>query len=311
MTKAMTDKQESVDEMQAISQKFRSVTTLEPVFNNGSMAEQTKSTKTNSGQHCEGKSGTREESCCTVRNLPEINLSEKILLVIDTVREREFTAFKLGTGATYSPLFMIRRVIESFVCAKSSIQRTHEFALMKLSVDGAHWVCDFTGNVKTIMNKMETVVEEILEEEQKTYDLGQLFEKIEQRLPMPPRSRLGALPRFVTRVILIYARSNSVPRFQTGHKYLEMLTDNPYFFLDALFIHEPSCGENACEEVYAGITALDTTNFSYILEVGRNAAKLHDNMAKLLAHPLQRPPQKDARYTILCPTNLPEIHTNV
>lgn len=307
-TTAMTDKQDSGDEMQAISRKFRSVTTLEPAFNNGSTAKQTKPVKPTCSSSA-GKSGPHTtEDGVAVRNLPEINLPEKILLVVDAVRERDFTPFKLGTGTVYPPLFMIRRAIQHFIYAKSSINQAHEFALMKLTTDGAQWVSDFTGNTKAIANKLETIVDEVLEAEQKTYDLGQLFEKIIARLPTPQRSNIGALPRFVTRVILIYTRSNSLPKFETGCNYLQGLTQNPYFFLDALFVHEPACAKNACEEVYAEITALDTTNYSYILEVGRNAAMLHDNMAKLLAHPLQRPPQKDAQYSISCASTLPLEH---
>ncbi|KAL0128066.1 hypothetical protein PUN28_003359 [Cardiocondyla obscurior] len=243
-----------------------------------------------------------------MRNVPELNLPEKILLVIDTVREQQCTPFKLGTGATYLPLFMIKRVVESFVCAKSTIQPgVHEYALMILDSSSASWLCDYTSNTKTVLNHLESIAEDVPEEEQKTYDLGQLFEAIHTRVATPVSSG----PTFISRVILIYGRSNSIPKFHTGQKYLESLTENPYFFLDVLFAHEPPGDDNMCEAVYAEITALDTTSFSYIFEVGRNAAKIHDNMAKLLAHPLQRPPQKDTSYTLYSVTANQEVYTNV
>ncbi|KAG7213870.1 hypothetical protein KM043_003078 [Ampulex compressa] len=308
----MSEKQDSGDEIQVISHKFRSATTIEPIFNG---PEQLKTLKmTNSSTPCnraEGKPIYAVDDNALVRNLPELNLPEKILFVIDTAKEQNCTPFKLGTGAKYAPLFMIKRVVETFVSAKSTIRRAHEYALMAMDSQSARWICDFTNNIKSIVNHLDTILEENQEEEQSTYDLGQLFEKIQARLPLPARSHDAAVPTFATRIILLYARSNCIPTFLTSQKCLESLTENPYFFLDVLFVHEPPCSDNLCEDVYAALTMLDTTTFSYILEVGRNAAKLHDHMAKLLAHPLQRPPQKDARYTVYSASAMQEVHTNV
>lgn len=314
----MSDK-ESSDEIQVISEKLQTATTIEP--GPYSTQQQSKSLRKNNNngapvhrQSVDSKRGScaTTEDNTVMRNLPELNLPEKILLIIDTSREQQFTPFKLGTGATYSPLFMIKRVVESFVHAKSTIQSGHEYALMTLDSRSVSWICDYTSNIKTMLNHLEGITEDPLEEEQKTYDLGQLFEAIHARIAIPQTKHQGMIvPTFVSRVILIYGRSNSIPKFHTGQKYLENLTENPYFFLDVLFVHEPPSDDNMCEAVYADIAALDTTSFSYILEVGRNAAKIHDNMAKLLAHPLQRPPQKDASYTIYSMTTSQETHTNV
>ncbi|XP_076629065.1 BRISC and BRCA1-A complex member 1 [Colletes latitarsis] len=252
-----------------------------------------------------------DEDDTMVRDLPGMNLPEKILFVIDTIREKNCTPFKLTTGAKYMPLFMIKRVVENFVCIKSSIQSSHEYALMILNTQGVHWICDFTNNIKTIVNLLDTINEDVLEENQQIYCLGQMFATIQSRLLMPPKKQGTTIPTFVNRVILMYSRSYCVPIVYTGKTFLERLTDNPYFFIDVLYVHEPPSSENSCEKIYAELATLETTNFSYILEVGRNAAKLHDNMAKLLAHPLQRPPQKDTCYTIIPPSSSQEMYTNV
>lgn len=290
----MSDK-ESNNEIQIISERLQTVATLE--YNN-TQQQQGKSTRKNNNS-VDIKTISDNATITTtenifVRNVPELNLPEKILLVIDTVKEQQCTPFKLGTGATYSPLFMIKRVVENFVCAKSTIQPgVHQYALMSLEAMDTCWLCDYTSNIKTVFNYLEGIEENTLDEEQKTYDLGNLFETIHGRIAIPSKHQ----PAFVSRVILIYGRSSSVPKFYTRQKYLENLTENPYFFLDVLFVHEPPGDDDICEKVYAEIAALDTMGFSYIFEVGRNAAKIHDNMAKLLAHPLQRPLQKDASYT--------------
>lgn len=313
----MSDK-ESNDEIEVISERLQVATTIDSAHNN-MQQQQGKGSRKNSNNVQPGDvkkscsaitktTTTTLDNCVLVRNIPELNLPEKIILVIDTVREQQCTPFKLGTGATFSPLYMIKRVVESFVGAKSTIQPgIHEYALMSLGSQGASWLCDYTSNIKTVVNHLESITEDVLDEEQKTYDLGQLFEAIHARIAIPAMNQ----PMFVSRVILIYGRSNSIPKFHTGHKYLENMTGNPCFFLDVLFVHEPASDDNMCEAVYAEIAALDTTNYSYIFEVGRNPAKLHDNMAKLLAHPLQRPLQKDAFYSFISNTAAQEVHTNV
>ncbi|CAL1676681.1 unnamed protein product [Lasius platythorax] len=341
----MSDK-ESNDEIQVISERLQAATTIDSAYNNAQQQQQQqqqeKSSRKNSNngatrQPVDGKkscpattTSTTTTSTITdttstttsttttttsiddyvqVRNIPEINLPEKIILVIDTVREQQCTPFKLGTGATFSPLYMIKRVVENFVGAKSTIQPgVHEYALMSLDSRGASWLCDYTSNVKSLVNHLESIAEDSPNEERRTYDLGQLFETIHARIATPATNQP---PLFVSRVILIYGRSNAIPKFHSGQKYLENLTENPYFFLDVLFVHEPASDDNLCEAVYAEIAALDTTSYSYIFEVGRNATKLHDNMAKLLAHPLQRPLQKDAFYTFISNTAAQEVHTNV
>lgn len=317
----MSDKETSEQEIQVISERLQTITTIEPAYNNAQPQQQQqakgsrKNNNNGTARHpVDGKKAvvttttTAADDYVFVRNVPELNLPEKILIVIDTVREQQCTPFKLGTGATYLPLFMIKRVVENFVSAKSTIQPgVHEYALMSLDSHSASWLCDYTSNTKTVFNHLESITEDVPDEEQKTCDLGLLFEVIHARVATPARNQ----PTFTSRVILIYGRSNSVPKFHTGQKYLENLTENPYFFLDVLFAHEPPSDDNMCEAVYAEIAALDTTSFSYIFEVGRNAAKIHDNMAKLLAHPLQRPPQKDASYTLYTMTANQEVHTNV
>ncbi|KAH8034886.1 hypothetical protein HPB51_003173 [Rhipicephalus microplus] len=52
------------------------------------------------------------------------------------------------------------------------------------------------------------------------------------------------------------------------------------------------------EEIFNAFVALDDHLQSYMFEVSRNATKLHNCMAKLLAHPLQRPQQHIAHYKL-------------
>lgn len=69
--------------------------------------------------------------------------------------------------------------------------------------------------------------------------------------------------------------------------------------MDALYVHEPPSEENKCEEIFNSICDLDEKGLSYIFEAARNPTKLYDQMAQLLAHPLQRPVQRDVAYRLL------------
>ena len=77
-----------------------------------------------------------------------------------------------------------------------------------------------------------------------------------------------------------------------------MLQTSPHFFFDALYIHEPPSEENHCEAIYDIICELDEKGLFYVFEVSRNPTKLYDSMAQLLAHPLQRPIQKEVSYRL-------------
>lgn len=227
-----------------------------------------------------------------------MNLPEKILFVIDTAREQNCTPFKLSKGASYMPLLMIKRVIENFICIKSVIRNSHEYALMTLNSDGVQWNCDFTNRTDTIIDHLDLINEDVIEDDQNSYDFGPVFDTIQKKVLLPVEEIHDTIrPTFIVRIILIYSRSNSIPIFETGKEFLDAVREK-YFFIDVLYVHEPPSLENASEEIHSKMAALDIKNDSYIFETGRNAAKLHENMAKLLGHPLLRPHQRDACYTI-------------
>lgn len=51
------------------------------------------------------------------------------------------------------------------------------------------------------------------------------------------------------------------------------------------------------------LCGLDEGSSSYVLEVSRNATKLHNYFGTLLAHPFQRPIQKYLYYTLTSADN--------
>jgi len=52
------------------------------------------------------------------------------------------------------------------------------------------------------------------------------------------------------------------------------------------------------QEIYDYFCDMDEEEEGYILEVSRSTTRLFDHMAALLAHPLQRPKQRDTFYKL-------------
>lgn len=244
----------------------------------------------------------------TTMILPGSNVPEKILFVVDTARESDCTLFETRANAKFSPLNMIKRGIEIFVTAKLGLNPKHEFALMTLEALGASCVCDFTSNRKSFLSVLDKIEEDNLDEDIILYDLGPCFEKIASVVKLEDCS---GTPTFVPRVILLYARSHCIPQFVTGEYYFDTLMQHKNFFLDCLYVHETVSGDNECQNIYTKLSTLDTQQTSYILEAGRAPATLHTNMAKLLAHPMQRARQDDSAYSFLMPGTPQEVQTNV
>lgn len=224
---------------------------------------------------------------------PGQKFPEKIIFVVDTGHEAMSTTFQLRTGAKCSSFYVIKRVVEIFFHNKLMLDQQHEFALVILGSQKAHWLCNFTGNFKTLLNALESIEESPINVDQKYFDLQQVFELVHEHV-----RHETTLQTNVMRIILLYSRSHAIPRFNITETSTQELIRNPNFFLDILYFHDPSTLRNKCEEIYAELNKLDIKNISYIMEVSRNAAKAHNYMARLLAHPIQRVPQKDMKYCV-------------
>ncbi|KAJ9577115.1 hypothetical protein L9F63_006323 [Diploptera punctata] len=230
------------------------------------------------------------------RNLPAVNVPEKIILCIDLTEDPNYTPFKLGDGSKYPPLYMIRRVAEIFINSKNLINKNHQFALVVLQSETAAWLRDFTEDPQDIISVLEDMNDT---HQADIFDLTSFFDVINDHITLPHVSEpTVCTPPYTVRVVLLYGRSHCVPKFVHGRQSFNLLVSSEYFTLDILYIHEDPSEKNSCEEIFSVLCELDDRGFSYVLDVPRNTTKLHDNMAKLLGHPLQRPVQKVAYYKL-------------
>ncbi|NWV84863.1 BABA1 protein, partial [Dasyornis broadbenti] len=138
----------------------------------------------------------------------------------------------------------------------------------------------------------------------------------QQKVELPVTDNVQTIPPpYVVRTILVFGRPGGQPPFPPGEPMKKML-QCPYFFFDVVYIHnglEEKEDESSWKDMYSFFSSLDTkgTNYKYEVALAGPAVELHNCMAKLLAHPLQRPFQSHAAYGLLEEEESAEIEATV
>lgn len=303
----MSVKNEFGDEVTVIAQKLESFSTNS---NHSPQENRSRSTMSMSpmDHHSEEKLkanvSNEERQYLLETKMLILNVPEKILFIIDATKESNGTPFELESGKTFVPLPLIKKAVEMFVQAKSTIGRSHEYAVMSLNGNVPKWICNFTNNIKQVINSLGNVTEtQSLDEGRNICDLSASFKMVMDNLEL---EEYPTIPKFVNRVILIYGRSQTITSI-SDNTYFDLLVRHPYVFLDALYVHEDPTEDNESDKVYGELQRLNTKNNSFILEVGRKAAELFSSMAMLVAHSLQRPNQYETSYTITLTDNSTDV----
>ncbi|CAG4918660.1 unnamed protein product [Colias eurytheme] len=228
--------------------------------------------------------------------LPNVNIPERIIICLDVCCDNQNSLYRLGDGTTFSPINMLKRVLEFFIHSKQAINKRTEFALIILRDADAYLLQNFTCNVKDIINTIDYLHVEDCSSD--NFDFKHVFDIIKREIEIPEykQAECTTPPPYTVRMLILYARSNCVPLIVQEDPYLIFLKMQMYFYMDILFAHEEECNVFKCEEIYDALQDLDN-GYSFVFEVSRNAAKIHECIAKLLAHPLQRPLQKNTDYS--------------
>uniref|UniRef100_A0A3Q3VZW7 BRISC and BRCA1-A complex member 1 n=1 Tax=Mola mola TaxID=94237 RepID=A0A3Q3VZW7_MOLML len=125
-----------------------------------------------------------------------------------------------------------------------------------------------------------------------------------QKIELPLMENVQTIPPpYVVRTVLIYSRHAGQLQFNPSEAFSKML-QSPYFFFDVVYLHngvEEQGDETSWRDNYTSFCNLDSKGMCYRFEVSLSgpAIELHNCMAKLLAHPLQRPFQSHASYSLL------------
>ncbi|KAM3960977.1 BRISC and BRCA1-A complex member 1 [Aphomia sociella] len=229
-------------------------------------------------------------------NIPNINVPERVIICLDTCYDDNSTLYRLADGTTFTPINIMKRILDFFINSKYAINKKTEFALLIMKDTEPCWIQNFTNNLKDIINVIDYINAE--ESTAESFDFKKIFHIIKQKVNIPEYKQEDCMqpPPYVLRMIVLYGRSNCIPIIPLDDPYFMFLKKQLYFYIDILLAHEEECSRYKCAEIYDSLQNLDN-GYSYVYEVSRNATKIHDCIAKLLAHPLQRVLQKQVDYS--------------
>lgn len=227
---------------------------------------------------------------------PGPNYPEKIILVLDTITEPNCSFFTTKDGDKVSVFEMTKKAVEIFLHHKSAISKEisdnqHQFTLVTLGAESMTWLSDFTSNIEKIKSSLCQIKEQQMEKYQESFNLQSVFREIYKKT----FAELYEAEDTIYHVVLIYCRSHAIPKFDLTENKVCDLTENPNFFIDVLYVHEPSTVESKSKEIFKKLKKLNLRGQSYIFEVGRNAVRLFDLMSEFLSHPLQRAPFEEKK----------------
>lgn len=221
---------------------------------------------------------------------PPHNVTEKIIFCLDSVADINTTAFKIN-DYPYSSLSMFKRSVEIFVLNKSLIDAKHEFAVMSFDKRNVRWNQELSSIPRDVIKSLDSIYESDCQDIGE-FDLSTILEQVWQTVKVPkPETDPTIPPPYIVRLILLYSR-NCVPVLKKDYK--ELLV-NPYFVTDVILTHEEKSDDKEQQDMFHSL-CIDEKVYSYKFAVGTNASVLHESMAKLLAHPLQRSLQDQAVY---------------
>uniref|UniRef100_A0A3Q0S6G5 BRISC and BRCA1 A complex member 1 n=1 Tax=Amphilophus citrinellus TaxID=61819 RepID=A0A3Q0S6G5_AMPCI len=228
--------------------------------------------------------------------VPRVNCPEKVIICLDLSEEMSLPKLESFNGSKTNALNISQKMIEMFVRTKHKIDKRHEFALVVVN-DDALWLSGFTSDPRELCSCL--------------YDLETnvcvcLFFCFcsRQKIELPSMENVQTIPPpYVVRTVLIYSRHAGQLQFSPSEAVSKML-QSPYFFFDVVYLHngvEEQGDETSWRDNYTSFSNLDSKGMCYRFEVSLSgpAIELHNCMAKLLAHPLQRPFQSHASYSLL------------
>lgn len=224
---------------------------------------------------------------CKEINLSSSCIPEKIIFVIDRAQDEEFTPFETKDTA-FTPLSMLKRALNIFLKLKVTMGKKHEYAVIVLNENNAELILNFTSDVRKIWNVIDKVTECQVED---TFSMNCVFEEILALVEVPEIIDAELPPEYMVRVIMLWNRSYTFPQLYRDDAIGKMLS-NPYFICDVLMTHETIDKSNHCGKIFSLLQEIDIKGKSYFLPVARDTKRLHNCMARLLSHPLQRPLQK-------------------
>ncbi|XP_059198074.1 BRISC and BRCA1-A complex member 1 [Centropristis striata] len=231
--------------------------------------------------------------------VPRVNCPEKVIICLDLSEEMSLPKLESFNGSKTNALNISQKMIEMFVRTKHKIDKRHEFALVVVN-DDALWLSGFTSDPRELCSCLYDLETNVCE----SFNLEDLLNVIRQKIELPSMDNVQTIPPpYVVRTVLIYSRHAGQLQFNPSEAVSKML-QSPYFFFDVVYLHngvDEQGDETSWRDNYTSFCNLDSKGMCYRFEVSLSgpAIELHNCMAKLLAHPLQRPFQSHVSYSLL------------
>uniref|UniRef100_A0A1A7XKF1 BRISC and BRCA1-A complex member 1 n=1 Tax=Iconisemion striatum TaxID=60296 RepID=A0A1A7XKF1_9TELE len=231
--------------------------------------------------------------------VPRVNCPEKVIICLDLSEEMSLPKLESFNGSKTNALNISQKMIEMFVRTKHKIDKRHEFALVIVN-DDALWLSGFTSDPRELCSCLYDLETNVCE----SFNLEDLLNVIRQKIDLPSMENVQTVPPpYVVRTVLIYSRHAGPLQLNPSEAVSKML-QSPYFFFDVIYLHngvDEQGDETSWRDNYSSFCNLDSKGMCYHFEVSLSgpAIELHNCMAKLLAHPLQRPFQSHASYSLL------------
>ncbi|XP_073332601.1 BRISC and BRCA1-A complex member 1 isoform X2 [Pagrus major] len=229
--------------------------------------------------------------------VPRVNCPEKVIICLDLSEEMSLSKLESFNGSKTNALNICQKMIEMFVRTKHRIDKRHEFALVVVN-DDALWLSGFTSDPRELCSCLYDLETNMCD----SFNLEDLLNVIRQKIELPLMENVQTIPPpYVVRTVLIYSRHAGQLQFNPSEA---KMLQSPYFFFDVVYLHngvEEQGDETSWRDNYTSFCNLDSKGMCYRFEVSLSgpAIELHNCMAKLLAHPLQRPFQSHASYSLL------------
>ncbi|KAF7657201.1 hypothetical protein LDENG_00030520 [Lucifuga dentata] len=243
--------------------------------------------------------------------VPRVNCPEKVIICLDLSEEMSVQKLESFNGTKTNALNISQKMIEMFVRTKHKIDKRHEFALVVIN-DDALWLSGFTSDPRELCSCLYDLETNMCE----SFNLEDLFNLIRKKIELPMTENVQTIPPpYVVRTVLIYSRQAGQLQFNPCEAVSKIL-QSPYFFFDVVYLHngaEEQGDESSWRDNYTSFCNLDSKGMCYRFEVSLSgsAIELHNCMAKLLAHPLQRPFQSHVSYSLLEGDDLQDIEATV
>ncbi|XP_007897145.2 BRISC and BRCA1-A complex member 1 [Callorhinchus milii] len=242
---------------------------------------------------------------------PKVNCPEKVIICLDLSEEMSLQKLESLNGLKTNALNIAQKMIEMFVRTKHKIDKRHEFALVVVN-DEVTWLSGFTSDPREVCSCLYDLDTSVCD----SFNLDGLFNLIQQKIELPITENIQTIPPpYIVRMILIYIRASCHPQLASMER-LNKILQSAYFFFDVIYIHngtEEMEETSNNKEIYSFFNQLDTkgTSYKYDVSLTGQALELHNCMAKLLAHPLQRPFQMHAVYSLLEDEEAVEVEATV